>query len=636
LNHVTAAILVFTWPAFAASQQLFSMEDWWALRTARDPQIGAGGGSVIYVETWNDREHDAVCSNLWAVGSDGSHRRQLTRGAWRDSSPRWSPDSTRIAYVSDRGGRAQIRVQRTESGHETEIASPYPPLALAWSPDGRMLAFTAAVPVPPAPAAWAPSSILPLLRRRVISHVQIFVVPAEGGTPRQLSSGVLDHTGEPAWMPDGRTILTSAAPTPDADRALEGGEIYAIRLDDGASKQLTRRSGPDELPVPSPDGARIAWVGRDAAPQSYVTAKLYVMNADGSRVKVLAGTLDRDVRRPQWSSDSRTVYFLADDRGATHVYAGRNDGSVRQVTSTSQRLDGFSLADNGRAVTVRSTSTAASEAIAFPVDRPGDPVRLAAPNETLLASREIGHAEEFQFASDGKTIQAWVTLPPAFDASRKHPLLVDIQDAIQDRRRRMCGPEFSLRSQIFAAHGYVVLCANPRGTPGYGEEFGNLIHSRYPGDDFDDLMRGVDAAIGKGYVDPKRLTVVGGLLAAWTIGHTPRFAAAVVRRPITDWVADVALEPDGYYRAAAWMGAMPWDNPEQYVKHSPIFFAQNFKTPALVIAGNHDPQSDELFFALKARKVESDLVRLQAEKPNHAVLELEAILGWLGRFTGAP
>lgn len=590
---------------------------------------------MVYVEGWNDHEHDAACSNLWAVGSDGTHRRSLTRGAWRDSSPRWSPDSARIAYLSDRGGKAQIRVQRMDSGHETEIASPYPPLALAWSPDGTLLAFTAAVPVASAPAAWAPAAILPLLRPRVIGHVQIFVVPAEGGTPRQLTSGDLDHTGEPAWMPDGRSILTSAAPAPDADRALEGGEIYAIRLADGASRQLTSRPGPDEFPVPSPDGGRIAWVGRDAAPQSYVTGKLYVMNADGSRVKVLAGTLDRDVRRPQWSSDSRTVYFLADDHGATHVYAGRNDGSVRQVTSPSQRLRGFSLADNGRAVTVRSTGAAASEVIAFPVDRPSEPVRLAAPDESLLAAREIGRTEEIQFPSDGKTIQAWVTLPPAFDAARKYPLLLDIQDAIQDRRRHMCGPEFRLRPQIFAAHGYVVLCVNPRGTPGYGEEFGNLIHSRYPGDDFDDLMRGLDAVIAKGYVDPKRITVVGGLLAAWAIGHTPRFAAAVVRRPITDWVANVALEPDGYYRAAAWMGALPWDNPEQYVKHSPIFFAQNFKTPALVISGDRDPQSDELFFALQARKVESALVRLQADKPSHAVLELEATLGWLARFTGA-
>ncbi len=523
---------------------------------------------------------------------------------------------------------------------ELEIASLPSPLALAWSPDGRMLAFTAAVPVPPAPAAWAPAALVPLLRRRVVSRVQIFVVPAEGGTPRQLTNGGdLDHTGEPAWMPDGRTILTSAAPTPDAGRALEGGEIYAIRLADGARTQLTRRPGPDEFPVPSPDGGKIAWVGRDAAPQSYVTRKLYVMNADGSRIKVLAGTLDRDVRSPQWSNDSRTVYFLADDHGATHVYAGRNDGSVRQATQAAQRLDGFSLAGNGRAVSVRSTgevanaAAAASEVIVFPVDRPGAPVRLAAPNENLLAGREIGRTEEIQFPSDGKTIQAWITRPPGFDAAKKYPLLLDIQDAFQNNQRRMCGPEFRLRSQIFAARGYVVLCANARGTPGYGEEFGNLIHSRYPGDDFDDLMRGVDAVIAKGYVDPKRLTVVGGLLAAWTLGHTPRFAAAVVRRPITDWVVDVALAPDGYYRAAAWMGAMPWDNPEQYVKHSPIFFAQNFKTPALVIAGDHDPESDELYFALQARKVESDLVRLQAGKPSHTVLELEATLGWLERFT---
>jgi dipeptidyl aminopeptidase/acylaminoacyl peptidase len=203
---------------------------------------------------------------------------------------------------------------------------------------------------------------------------------------------------------------------------------------------------------------------------------------------------------------------------------------------------------------------------------------------------------------------------------------------IQDAPRRMCGFEFQLRAQMFAARGYLVLCANPRGTPGYGEEFGNLIHSRFPGDDFDDLMRGVDLVLAKGYADPQRLSVFGGVLAAWAIGHTSRFHAAVARRPVADWVLDVATAEDGYRRAAAWMGAMPWDNPEQYMKHSPIFFAQNFKTPTLILAGERDPASDELYFALRARKVDSALVRLgDASPPSRMILEMESVLAWIGR-----
>ena len=295
-------------------------------------------------------------------------------------------------------------------------------------------------------------------------------------------------------MPDGQSILVSAAAPPDAAHALEGGEIYAVPVAGGERRQITRHPGPDEAPVPSPDGSRIAWMAREPKAQSYVTTKLYVANADGSRAKVLAGALDRDVSHVQWSNDSRTVYFLADDRGATHVYAARNDGSVRQVTNAAERLRGFSLADNGRAVTVRQTSTAPAELVTFPVDLPAKPVKLAAANAALLAERDLGAIEEIQYASDGKTIQGWMVKPPAFDAAKKYPLLVDIDDA----PRRMCGVDFRLRAQIFAARGFVVLCANPRGTPGYGEEFGNLIRSRFPGDDFDDLMRGVDHLIAKG------------------------------------------------------------------------------------------------------------------------------------------
>jgi acylaminoacyl-peptidase len=500
------------------------------------------------------------------------------------------------------------------------------PLTVSWSPDGAKLTYTARVSEMPADA-WAPSSILTLLRRPA-PRVGLFVVAVASGAPRAIPIDDLSIQGEPAWMPDGKTILVSAARPADAAHALEGGEIYAVRLDGSERRQITQHVGPDETPVPSPDGSRIAWIAREPKAQSYVTNKLYVANADGSRAKVLAGALDRDVAGLQWSNDSRTIYFLADDAGATHVYAARSDGSVRKVTSTAERLSGFSLADNGRAVAVRQTSAAPSELIVFPVDLPSKPLRLAASNTEMLAQRSLGAMEEVRYASDGKTIQGWIVKPPAFDAAKKYPLLVDVEDA----PRRMCGIEFRLRAQILAARGFVVLCANPRGTPGYGEEFGNLIRSRFPGDDFDDLMRGVDHLIAKGYIDPARLAISGGLLAAWAIGHTDRFHSAVVRHAIADWVTEVAHAPDGIYRAQAWMGAMPWDDPDQYVKHSPIYFASNFRTPTLVIAGDADPGAEELYFALQARKVDSALLRLgKPARPSQVILEWEATLAWMQR-----
>ena len=592
----TAFALFISTLSWCATRPALTPDDWWAWREIASPRINPDGTDAVYVEIWNDRATDRVCANLWQVAIEKGVPQRITEGPWRDTSPRWSQDS-RLAWISDRTGSPQIWVRRIAGAEKlTDLTAP--PQSLAWSPDGKSLAFTV--------------------------RARLYVIPAAGGKPREFPLGDLEIHGEPAWMPDGQSILVSAAPPPDAANVLQGGEIYAVRLSDGTRRQLTNHPGPDEEPVPSPDGSRIAWIAREPKPQSYVVSKLYVANPDGSRAKVLAGSLDRDIRHPQWSSDSRTLYFLADDHGATYVYAARNDGSVRQVTKAPDRLTDFSVADTGRAVTVRSPG----ELLTFPVDLPAAPVVLAAPNRTLLMEREPGAVEAIQYASDGKTIQGWIVKPQGFDATRKYPLLLDIDDA----PRRMCGPEFRWRAQLFAARGFVVLCANPRGTPGYGEEFGNLIRSRFPGDDFDDLMRGVDHVIAKGFIDPAKLTIQGGLLAAWAIGHTARFHAAIAIHPIADWATEVASAPDGLYRAAAWMGGMPWDDPDQYVKHSPLYFAGNFKTPTLIIAGDRDPGARQLLFAMEARKIECKLLHLDdLPRPSEQLAAWEEIARWAAR-----
>jgi len=579
-------------------------DDIWNWRKPRDPQISPDGRRVVYLEDWNDRSIDSAYSSLWLVSIEDKQARCLSDGPYRIGSPRWSPDSTRIAWNS---GQGSLNVLTVDGAKTVNIG--IRPLALAWSRDGQSIAFTAIVPPVKNRPAWAPASIQSWLVPQSRAHTALFVVPAGGGTWQNVTGPDFDAVGEPSWARDGKSIVVAAA----------DGQIHSIHLADGVARRLTDDANRNENPIVSPDGSKIAWTATDSALRSYSIRKLYVMNADGTRAKLLAGALDRDPKNPRWSSDSRTMYFLADDSGATRVYASRNDSTVRQVSHSGERLRGFSLADNGRAVTVRSTAQAV-EVVSFPVDMPPPTeVVLAAPMAKMLGEREVAAAEEIHVPSAGKSIQGWVVKPPHFDAARKYPLLLDLADD----PRRMYGPEFSLRAQIFAARGWVVLRVNPRGTPGYGEQFGRLLPARYPGDDADDLLAAVDFVVAKFGIDEHRIAVRGGLLAAWMLGHSDKFAAVVARRPIADFtLAGV--------RAAPWMGAMPWDDPDPYVKHSPIYFASNWKTPTLVLAGNPDPQSDEFYAALQERKVKSAMVRVPDwSKPSAEVAELEATLAWL-------
>jgi acylaminoacyl-peptidase len=426
-------------------------------------------------------------------------------------------------------------------------------------------------------------------------------------------------------MPSGQSILCAAGASPDPEHPLQGPAIFSVRTADGAMKQLTQSEGRDEQPTPSPDGSRIAWLSTASRAQSYNVRRLFVMNPDGSRVKELSGGFDRDISRPQWSSDSRTVYFLSEDSGASHVYAARNDGTVRPVTKGAERLRDFSLADNGRAAAIRGSAHEAGDVVSFAADLPGGVITLYAPDEHLLADRQIGGVEEMHYDSAGHPIQAWLVKAAAFDAAKKYPLLLDIQDS----PGAMYGYEFQLRAQIFAGAGFVVLLANPRGSPGYGEQFGSLLATRNPGDDAEDLLRGVDAAVAKGYIDAKRLMLCGGLTAAWILGHSDRFASAVLRDPIADRAAEIALAPDGLRRAASEMLALPWNDPAQYWQHSPIYFAGGFKTPTLILSHAGDVHGRELYFALQARKVDSALFEMPSGGEAYAEAELETEIAWL-------
>jgi acylaminoacyl-peptidase len=667
--------VLFTSVVFAAKPGL-NTDTIWEMRSVADPQIAKDGKSVIYVLGFNDKMSDQKLSNLWMVSSDGKDNRPLTSGAFRDSSPRISPDGARIAYLSNRSGKVQIHVRWLDGSQEAQITDlQQAPGNIEWSPDGKWIGYTARVPskpdwsvrLPEKPngAKWAdPPIVITKLRwtadgQGILQpgYTHVFAVPASGGAPKQITNGDYNHGGGAAgggfaWSADGKAIYVATNRIPDADYALEGGDIYAYSVDDGSVKQLTDRKGPDTDPVPGPGGKKIAYIGHDWKFQSYTVNHLYVMDIDGKNSKNITASLDRDVRSPHWSWDGKTIYFLVEDHGNTQLYsADPEGGAVKAVTTGTQQLgvggagEGFTLANNSIIATVRSTPDEPGDVVLLPAYRQAAPARLTQVNESLLSQYQLGPVEEFTYDSfDGKNMQGWIIKPPNFDPSKKYAFILDIHGG----PHAMDGVSFKHEFQIQAAHGYVVLYMNPRGSTGYGEEFGNIIHTHYPGDDYKDLMIGVDKMVEKGYIDPKKLCVTGGsgggLLTAWTIGHTDRFAAAVSQYPVTDWITQAGTADGGYTHAALWMKTLPWDDPKQFIEHSPIFFAKNFKTPTMVITGEADrrtpiAESEELYFALKAQKVPAVLVRVPDESHgirghnSHYIDKIEYILAWMEKYT---
>jgi len=661
-------------PARAAGSTSRTLQpmDVFDLEYAGDPRISPDGKQVVFVRHFMDVMKDRERTNLWIVNSDGSDLRPLTTGNRNDGSPRWSPDGNRIAYVSAQEEGAQLWVRWMDTRQEAKLTSVrHGPSSLAWSPDGRWLAFTMFVPEDEAPLAtmpakpegaeWAPPA-------RVFTHAvyrsdddgylepghsQLFVLPAEGGTPRQLTSGPYDH-GSPAWAPDGRSILISANRRADAELDQADTEVYEVSVADGAMHQLTHRKGPDNEPAISPDGKLIAFTGFDDRYQGYQVTHLYVMNRDGSGVRTLAAPLDRDLTSPTWSVDGSGLFAQYDDHGSSKVAFVPLSGPTRVL---GEHLGGT---DVGRPYLGGSFTVSRDGRVAYTegeADHPSDVAivgggitatrRLTRLNDDLFANKELGKVEEVRYKSsaDGREIQGWIIKPPSFDGSRKYPLVLEIHGGPY----AAYGDLFAMEHQLYAAAGNVVLYVNPRGSTSYGEEFGNLIHLAYPGHDFDDLMSGVDALIAKGYVDPQRLYVTGGsgggVLTAWTVGHTDRFRAAVSQKPVINWESWSRTADMAPYGVKYWFDAPPWEHPDLYRKLSPLTYVGNVKTPTMLLTGEVDyrtpiSESEQFYEALRLRGVPSALVRIpeashnQTARPSNMVKRVVYILAWFDRYGG--
>lgn len=639
-----------------------------------DPEISPDGRQIVYTRRWVDPVEDAWKSALWIMDADGSRNRFLAEG----SSPSWSPDGTRLLYTAEgqpRGQQVFVRWMDGTAGTATQVTrvleTPHDP---QWSPDGRSIAFVMLVPAaekwdvelpaPPEEAKWTePPRVVRQIHYRQdrvgfmeSGFTHLFVVPADGGTPLQLTRGDwnvgarfdgLFFGASFDWTPDGRTLVFDALRDAKVGERYMRSHLYAVGAGGGEVRQLTRKPGYWVRPAVSPDGRRIAFAGFDASPDTYQMERLQVIGIDGSGHRAAGGAFEREPQELIWAADGSGVWFVAQDQGAQNLHFAALDGSVRTVTRGDQVLALSSVARDGRtAVGVRSDPDEPGDVVRVGL-ADGEVERLTEVNSDLLANRRIGEVEELWVeSSGGARVQGWLVKPPGFEPGEDLPLILEIHGG----PFAMYSVAFNLDFQAMASAGNLVLYVNPRGSTGYGEEFSKAIDFAYPGVDYDDLMAAVDAVVARGIVDESRMYVGGcsggGVLSSWVIAHTDRFAAAAVRCPVTNWIS-MAGTTDIPYFTHSFFRAPFWEDPAGWLEQSSLMHVGNVTTPTMIMTGDLDirtpmPQSEEYFVALQMRGVESVLLRFAGEfhgtgsKPSNRMRTIQYMLDWYGQHRREP
>lgn len=676
-TRVVALAALASLAAFpAASQETRSAtrltnDHYFDLERVSNAQISPDGARIVYTRQQVNKIEDRWDSNLWIMNADGGQNRFLAKGA----NPRWSMDGKRILYIADgepRGPQIFVRWIDTE-GPATQVTHATEKIADArWAPDGRSIAFSMFVrakddwnismPSKPEGAHWtnAPRVVETLHYRQdqvgflEDGNTHLFLVSADGGAPRQLTSGKWslgagELRGAVAmdWTPDSKAIVFMADRSAEADLHYQISQLLVVDVASGAIRDLVSKPGSWGRPAVSPDGRNVAFTGYPESKRTHTVSDLYVIPFAGGEMRKISGDYDRDPVTLHWSADSASVYFDADDHGSRNVQvAATAGGGVKPVTTGTHMLTMDSVSSDMLAVGTSTDPDHPQEVVRYNLRRPGEVTNLTSINAGLLAGKHLAKTEEMDFTSSGNTkVQGWLVKPPDFDASKKYPLILEIHGG----PFAMYNVAFNYMFQNFAANDFMVLYVNPRGSTGYGSGFSGGIDHNYPGPDYDDLMAGVDAAIAKGAIDTTRMYVSGcsggGVLSSWVIGHTDRFAAAAVRCPVIDWLSmtgntDIPLFTYSFFKKPF------WEDPSDWLSHSSVMTVGKVTTPTLLMTGVLDrrtpmPQTEEYYAALKVRGVPVKLLQFEGEyhgtasKPSNFIRTQLYMMSWFKRFTRA-
>jgi dipeptidyl aminopeptidase/acylaminoacyl peptidase len=663
---------------------------------AADPQISPSGSQVAFVRVNVNEDKDRYETQIFVVPSDGSAQPRPLTGGRSDRSPRWSPSGREIAFVrtpepvDGKPKPSQIYLISMDGGEARALTdAPKGASSPVWSPDGRTIAFVSTPDTLPAKKSADSAQKKHVSDVRVITraqyrwngggytdptaHSHLWTVPATigptGALPslKQITFGEFDE-GEPVWSNDGSRLYFTSNRRLEPYYETGGPELFSVATNGGAIVKVASIDGDIGTVALSPDGKRIAFTGSvNGKPvRSYDQPDLFIMDAaPGSTPRNLTASYDYDVESgigsdqhpPRggngggliWTRDGKTIIVVTAENGRANLKRfSTADGKIDSVTTGDHEVVSYTAsADGSRIITLISTALNIGDLFVVDANSPrAAPKRITRVNDSLFSTLDLGAPEEIWYNSfDGKRIQGWILKPPGFDASKKYPFILQIHGG----PHAAYGSSFTHEFLWMAAKGYVVLYTNPRGSTSYGQDFGNVIQFHYPGDDYKDLMIGVDEVLKRGYIDATRLGVTGGsgggVLTNWTITQTPRFAAAVSQRSIADWAgfwysADFTLFNPTWFRAA------PWEDPKDFAERSAITHIAKVTTPLMLIEGEADmrtPPSNggELMFrALKYLKKPVVMVRFPDEthelsrsgKPWHRVERLRHIVGWFDKY----